>query len=202
MSSDALTTNTTRRNSPVLILMLLTSISFLFLLADLIERVRYNIPYLKSLFYLIAFRRNLSPVFSFLNFFLQSRVVRTLCVVRWLRLLSLILDWELLGTSRMELDTSEYCASFFFFFCLWGEAGWQNREPGHEFTHTHSWVFFLLQFMYSMGLDHDDDSADSADGADCPNYKYIMSSEKNTAPTSYMWSPCSRTRIQTFLNSG
>ena len=86
--------------------------------------------------------------------------------------------------------------------CLWGEAGWQNREPGHEFTHTHSWVFFLLQFIYSMGLDHDDDSADSADGADCPNYKYIMSSEKNTAPTSYMWSPCSRTRIQTFLNSG
>ena len=105
-----------RRNSPVLILILLTSISFLLLLADLIERVRYNIPYLKSLFYLIAFRRNLSPVFSFLNFFLQSRVVRTLCVVRWLRLLSLILDWELLGTSRMELDTSEYCASFFFFF--------------------------------------------------------------------------------------
>nr|XP_058945232.1 A disintegrin and metalloproteinase with thrombospondin motifs 18-like [Pocillopora verrucosa] len=52
---------------------------------------------------------------------------------------------------------------------------------------------------HNMGLDHDDDSAD---GADCPNYKYIMSSEKNTAPTSYMWSPCSRTRIQTFLNSG
>ncbi|RMX42096.1 hypothetical protein pdam_00001302 [Pocillopora damicornis] len=52
---------------------------------------------------------------------------------------------------------------------------------------------------HNMGLDHDDDRAD---GADCPNYKYIMSSEKNTAPTSYMWSPCSRTRIQTFLNSG
>ena len=60
--------------------MLLTSISFLLLLADLIERVRHNIPYLKSLFYLIAFRRNLSPVFCLFEFLLTVKSsANTMC---------------------------------------------------------------------------------------------------------------------------
>lgn len=51
---------------------------------------------------------------------------------------------------------------------------------------------------HNMGLAHDGSST----ARNCPNKKFIMSSEKTNALSSHVWSACSRNQIQEFLNSG
>ncbi|XP_078379423.1 A disintegrin and metalloproteinase with thrombospondin motifs 6-like [Oculina patagonica] len=72
-----------------------------------------------------------------------------------------------------------------------GESGSAVTDVGLETA----W-FIAHEIGHNMGLPHD------GGRADCPNNKYIMASKKPTGPSSYLWSPCSREKIQEFLNTG